>query len=88
MNSYLQRQLHIVWIPGHYMIEGNERADADAKRAALNTMVSPLFAHQPLKSCRIQHMKAMAKTQWNNEWNENTKTAKYLQRIAKKNDIN
>ena len=88
MNSHSQRQLHIVWIPGHYTIEGNECADTEAKRAALDPTISPPFAYQPLKSCRIQHIKAMAKIQWNKEWNENTKTGKHLRRIAKRNDVN
>lgn len=29
-------QIKIVWIPGHAEIEGNERADTEAKKAALD----------------------------------------------------
>jgi hypothetical protein len=55
-------------------IEGNEYIDQKAKRAAIDPTVRRVFRHPPLKSSRIQQIKAMAKTQWNRQWIENTKT--------------
>ena len=81
MEHHPQRKLKIIWIPGHMDIEGNEYADQEAKRAAIDPTVRQLFRHPPLKSSRIQQIKAMAKTQWNRQWIENTKTSKHLRRI-------
>jgi len=77
-----QRKLKITWIPGHMDIEGNEKADEEAKHAATDPTTSPTFKHLPLKSSRIQHIKAMAKAQWNNKWTEITTTSKHLKRIS------
>ena len=84
MEHHPQRQLKIIWIPGHMNIEGNEHADQEAKRAATDPAVRQLFRHPPLKSSRIQQIKAMAKTQWNRQWTEDTKTSKHLRRISSK----
>jgi len=65
-------------------IEGNEHADEEAKRAAIDPEVCSPFIHRPLKSSRIQHIKAMAKVQWNKTWTQNTKTSKHLRRISPK----
>jgi ribonuclease HI len=54
----------ITWIPGHAEIEGNVRADLEAKKAARNPTSSQLFHHRPLKSARIRCIKANAKQQW------------------------
>jgi ribonuclease HI len=40
----------VMWIPGHSEIEGNERADLEAKKAAINPTISRPFHHQSLKS--------------------------------------
>jgi ribonuclease HI len=76
-----QRQLEIIWIPGHHGIVGNERADAGAKQAALDPTIGRPFNHGSLKSCRAQYIKALAKISWKKEWTENTKTARQLRRI-------
>ena len=76
-----QRQLEIIWIPGHHGIVGNERADAGAKQAALDPIIGRPFNHGSLKSCRAQYIKALAKINWEKEWTENTKTARQLRRI-------
>ena len=81
-----QRKLKIIWIPGHMDIEGNEYADQEAKRAAIDPTARQ-FRHPPLKSSRIQQIKAMAKSQWNRQWIENTKTSKHLRRITSKQGI-
>jgi ribonuclease HI len=87
MEHHPQRKLKIVWIPGHMDIEGNEHADQEAKRAATDPIIHQSFRHPPLKSSRIQQIKAMAKTQWNRQWTENTKTSKHLRRISSKQGI-
>ena len=83
-NPTLQRKLTIVWIPGHMDIDGNERADMEAKHAAMTSTAGDTFKYSPLKSCRVQQIKAMAKKQWSKEWLENTKTAHHLRRIQTK----
>jgi ribonuclease HI len=74
-------RIEMVWIPGHSGIEGNERADAEAKRAALDQSLSKRFAYKALKSARVMHIKTTAKEQWCKGWNEDTKTASALRRI-------
>ena len=76
-----QRQLEIIWIPGHRGIVGNERADVGAKQAAHDPIIGKPFTHGSLKSCRAQYIRALAKTSWKKEWTENNKTAKQLRRI-------
>jgi hypothetical protein len=68
MEYHPQRKLKIIWIPGHMNIEGNDHADQEAKRTAADPTVRQLFRHPPLKSSRIQQIKAMATTQWNRQW--------------------
>jgi len=76
--------IKIIWIPGHVEIDGNERADEEAKKAALHPSTSQPYNHRPLKSARTRAIKEAAKKQWDKEWNENTKTAKALRRITKR----
>ena len=83
-DKYPHLHIKIIWIPGHAEIEGNERADAEAKKAAIQAPTSRPYNHKPLKSARIRVIKEMARKQWDKEWNENTKTAKALRRITKR----
>ena len=83
-DKYPHLHIKIIWIPGHAEIEGNERADAEAKKAAIQAPMSRPYNHKPLKSARIRVIKEMARKQWDKEWNENTKTAKALRRITKR----
>ena len=76
-----QKQLEMIWIPGHHGIAGNEQTDIHAKQAALDPSISKPFHHSSLKSCHLQYIKALAKTQWKKEWMKNTKTARQLWRI-------
>src|SRR5215470_5323893 len=76
-----QQQLNIVWIPGHQDIEGNERADKEAKIAAQSPEISQKTKHLPQKSCRAQDIKAKAKIQWQTMWKADSTTARHLRRI-------
>ena len=83
-DKYPHLHIKIIWIPGHAEIDGNERADEEAKKAAIHPATSRSYNHRPLKSARIRAIKEAAKKQWDKEWNENTKTAKALRRITKR----
>src|SRR5437667_1498082 len=80
-DKYPHLRIKIIWIPGHAKIDGNERADAEAKKERWS------YNHRPLKSARIRTIKEMAKKQWDKEWNENTKMAKALRRITKRKGV-
>ena len=56
-------QFTIIWIPGHAEIDGNERADAEAKKAALDPLLSRSFKYRPLKSARKMAIREAAKIQ-------------------------
>ena len=75
-----RQQLNIVWIPGHQGVEGNERADKEAKTAAQSPEVSQRTRYPPQKSCSAQDIKAKAKVQWQKTW-EAGATARHLRRI-------
>ena len=63
MEENPQLQIKITWIPGHAKIEWNERADEEAKKAAIDPTIGRRFKHKPLKSARIRQIKADAKQQ-------------------------
>src|SRR5947207_7605228 len=50
-------QIEILWIPGHSNIGGNECADAEAKKAALDHALGKRFGHMALKSAWQRHIK-------------------------------
>ena len=83
VEEHTQAQIEIVWIPGHSDIQGNERVDTEAKKAAADSTVTQLPRRRPLKSARVRSIKASAKEQWRKIWNEGTTTAKKLRRITK-----
>ena len=86
-SKHKELQIEIVWIPGHTQIEGNERADVEAKRAARDPTLSCPHKYKPLKSARVRQIKAAAKDQWNTQWNNNTKTATRLRRLMRRKDV-
>ena len=61
VNEHKHLQIEIVWIPGHAEIEGNEHADAEAKKAAKDPMLSQIHNYKPLKSARARYIKTAAK---------------------------
>ena len=83
MDKHRHLQIDIMWIPGHSEIQGNERADAEAKKAAADSTLNQLRKHRPLKSARTRHIKTAAKEQWQKIWTEGTKNAKALRHITK-----
>ena len=87
MEAKPQQQITITWIPGHAEIQGNERADAEAKKAAMNPGISQPFKHKPLKSARIQYIKNSVKEQWSKQWNQHTQTSNFLRRLTKRRDF-
>ena len=68
-------------------IDGNERTDSEAKHAATTPTASPPFRYTPMKACRVQHIRTMAKEQWNKLWLESTTTARQLRRITARQGI-
>src|SRR5208282_4442911 len=53
--------IKIIWIPGHADIDGNERADVEAKKAVTNPSTSRSYNHRPLKSARTRTIKEAAR---------------------------
>jgi hypothetical protein len=49
MEAKPPQQITITWIPGHAEIQGNERADIEAKKAAMNPETSQPFKHMDRK---------------------------------------
>ena len=66
-------QIEIMWIPGHFEIQGNERADTEAKKAAADSTLTQLRKHRPLKSARVRSIKT---AQRNNGTRYGTKALK------------
>lgn len=81
--SQAHTHVEIMWIPGHSEIQGNERADAEAKKAATASNLTQLPRQRPLKSARARYIKAAAREQWRAAWNGGSKTAKALRHITK-----
>jgi len=82
-------KLTITWIPGHEEIQGNEKADEAAKKAAkdpqingLNTSTTWKYTHRPLKSAQKMKIKALASATWKQQWMKETKTANHLRHLA------
>src|SRR5436190_24319067 len=73
----------MVWIPGRSEIEGNDRADTEAKKAAIDpALMQPHSTAQTAKIRACEILKTAAKEQWYKNW-ENAKTAKSPRHIMK-----
>ena len=57
----IQLQIEIMWISGHREIEGNERADMEAKKTATDFTLSQSQKYKWLKSARARYIKAATK---------------------------
>src|SRR5947207_6469602 len=73
----------MMWILEHSKIEGNDRANTEAKKAALDSALTQTHRHRPLKSGCVKHIKTAAKERWHKNW-ENAKTAKTLRHIMRR----
>ena len=80
------QSVHVVWIPGHEGIEGNEQADEAAKNAATGPSKRN-HNHRPLKSATRAHIHKGANTQWQAIWNNETHTAAHLRKLAKRKGV-
>jgi hypothetical protein len=62
-------------------MQGNERADAEAKKAAEDRTLTQLRGHRPLKLART-YIKVATKEQWHKISTEDTKSAEALRHIT------
>ena len=75
-------KIKLIWIPGHSEIQGNDRADEEAKKAAIETSQT-IFPYKLLKSARITQVMKEATAQWQKEWENKSSTGRQLQHITK-----
>jgi len=87
VNNQFKLQVTIIWILKHENIDENERADAEAKKAAMKTTSNQSFKHKLLKSAWTRTIKETAKNQWQKEWNEGIDTTMTLRWIIKQKEI-
>jgi ribonuclease HI len=77
-------KVYFVWTPGHEGIEGNEKADEEAKLAAKgdsspNDELPPFLRKKPLPTsiaATRQFLKKKAKARWINEWTTSPRSAR------------
>ncbi|KAE9407132.1 hypothetical protein BT96DRAFT_752125, partial [Gymnopus androsaceus JB14] len=74
----------ISWVPGHTEMDGNEKADAEAKKAAVGRSSPrkklPVQLHDPLPRSRtsiIRTYRASLQTQHDKTWQNSPRFAKF-----------
>ena len=75
MVENLEHKIALTWIPRHSEIEGNEKANAEAMKAALDSTKKSPSCYKPMRSAQAQCIKAAVKAQWLKGWRNNTKTS-------------
>jgi len=70
-------------VPGHQNIQGNERADEEAKKAALASASDQESLESNLRSAKYQLIRSKLDQQWQNEWDKGTENARQLRYICR-----
>jgi ribonuclease HI len=76
--------LQLEWVPGHVGIEGNEKADQAAKRAAIEK-INPAMPQTILKSARANEIHQAIEREKQKQWMNGKGTAKHLRNMTKQN---
>lgn len=73
--------INLLWVPGHYVLKGNEMADRTAKKAVRNSLVDFVvkFSKTEIKYLITQPMKDKWKKQW-----EKAKKGRWFYKIQQK----
>jgi hypothetical protein len=66
--------IQFCWVKAHVGIEGNELADALAKKAASNADISESYQNVP-KSVALSELGAISVKKWQKEWDQTTNGA-------------
>jgi hypothetical protein len=74
----------IEWVPGHMDIVGNDKADEEAKKAALNKQAAEqIHPQHRLKSAQYTKITADITTKAKIAWNQGTANARQLRKISR-----
>ena len=74
----------IEWVPGHMDIAGNDKADEEAKKAALNQpQGAQIHSSHQLKSAQNTRINANITTNAKNAWNQGKANARLLRKISR-----
>ena len=79
-------EIHLQWVPSHQNINGNERADQKAKKAALTSSSGEELSESRLRSAKHQLIRFKLNQEWRNEWNNGTENARQLRNLCRSID--